>query len=217
MNYIDYLILFLFSGIISIDRNNALNIMISRPFIISIFFYLIFYSNPVILVMGIIFEIYGLTDVPVGTHISKDDTFAAYASCLTSLHSNIDTSIKFIALILFTIILMYFVTNFDLYSKKINRILYNRAESKDNFRPKKLIFIGILVAFFKGVIIYNLGALLLIGIINNITIVSDRNIGIYACILITVVMAYFMDFFEIFGHKKYFFILLGFLCGWFVL
>jgi len=66
-----YLFLILLTGIISIDRNNALNLMISRPIVISLIFYLFVENSSVIILTGILYELYGVIDIPVGTHIPK--------------------------------------------------------------------------------------------------------------------------------------------------
>jgi len=65
-----------------------------------------------------------------------------------------------------------------------------------HFKPNYLISLGIAISFLKGIVVYNLGAILLIILLNFVSLEADYNIGLYACILITVATAYFIDYFE---------------------
>lgn len=211
MTYIFFIFL---SGILSIDRNNAFNLMISRPIVISLIFYLLFQNNIYILLIGILYEIYGVIDIPVGTHIPKDDSFATYSSSMAIIFGSIDNSLNFLLMILLSLLLMYFATLSDVYTRKINRIFYNKIERRRIFTPKYLIYLGIAISFIKGIVVYNLGAILLIILLDYVTLEADSNIALYACLLITVVTAYFIEYFEIFGYKKYLFVICGFITGW---
>ncbi len=211
---IGYLFLILLSGIISVDRNNALNLMLSRPIVISLIFYLFFEPNNVILLIGILYEIYGVIDIPVGTHIPRDDSFATYSSSLTIIFGSINNSLDFLLLFLLGLVLMHFATLIDGYTRKINRILYNKIEKCKTFKPNYLISTGIALTFLKGIIVYNLGAILLIKLLKFVPLETDQNIGLYGCLLVTVVAAYFIEYFEIFGNKKYIFVISGFILGW---
>jgi PTS system mannose-specific IIC component len=190
--------------------------MISRPIVISLLFYLFFSPNTTIILTGILFEVYGVIDIPVGTHIPKDDSFATYASAITIIYGNISDSLHFLLMILLSLVLMYFATMADGYTRKINRILYNKIEKRNIFAPNYLIYVGIVVSFIKGVLVYNLGTIILLSLIHYVTIESDANIGLYASLLITVAASYFIEYFEIFGFKKYFFIICGFIVGWII-
>ena len=212
-----YVFLILLTGIISIDRNNALNLMISRPIVISLIFYLFVEDSSVIILIGMLYEIYGVIDIPVGTHIPKDDSFATYCSSMAIAFGSITNSLDFLLMILLSLVLMYFATFTEGYTRKVNRVLYNKVESHITFKPNYLISLGIAISFLKGVVVYNLGAILLIILLNFISLEADYNIGLYACILITVVAAYFIDYFEIFGYKKYLLLLCGFLMGWLII
>jgi PTS system mannose-specific IIC component len=211
-----YLFLILLTGIISIDRNNALNLMISRPIVISLIFYLFVENSSVIILTGILYELYGVIDIPVGTHIPKDDSFATYCSSIAIAFGSVNNSLNFLLMVLLSLVLMYFATLAEGYTRKINRVLYNKVENHITFKPNYLISLGIAISFLKGIVVYNLGAILLIILLNFVSLEADYNIGLYACILITVATAYFIDYFEIFGYKKYFFLLCGFLIGWLI-
>lgn len=209
-----YLFLVLLSGIISVDRNNALNLMLSRPIIISLIFYLLFEQSSVILLIGILYEIYGVIDIPVGTHIPRDDSFATYSSSIAVAFGSVYNSLDFLLTVLLSLVLMYFATLADGYTRKINRVLYNKIEKYKTFKSNYLISVGIALTFLKGVIVYNLGAIVLITLLKFVPIETDYNIGLYACLLVTVVAAYFIEYFEIFGYKKYIFVITGFILGW---
>jgi PTS system mannose-specific IIC component len=209
-----YVFLVFLSGLISIDRNNALNLMISRPIVISLLFFLLVQNNVAIILIGILYEIYGVIDIPVGTHLPKDDSFATYCSLVAIVLGYVNNSLNFMLMVLLSLVLMYFATITESYTRKINRILYNKIECRKTFTPKYLIFLGILISFLKGIIVYNIGAVLLIILLYYVTLEADVNIGLYACILITVVTAYFIEYFETFGYKKYLFIACGFIIGW---
>ena len=209
-----YLFLVLLSGIISVDRNNALNLMLSRPIIISLIFYLLFEQSSVILLIGILYEIYGVIDIPVGTHIPRDDSFATYSSSIAVAFGSVYNSLDFLLTVLLSLVLMHFATLADGYTRKINRVLYNKIEKYKTFKSNYLISVGIALTFLKGVIVYNLGAIVLITLLKFVPIETDYNIGLYACLLVTVVAAYFIEYFEIFGYKKYIFVITGFILGW---
>ena len=74
--------LILFSGFISVDRLAGLNIMLSRPIVVSGIIGIVFGDIYAALMMGLIFEFIGMLEVPVGTTITHDDTFGGYASSL---------------------------------------------------------------------------------------------------------------------------------------
>ena len=71
--------LIIFSGFISIDRFAGLNIMISRPIIVSGIIGVVFNDIYAALMIGLIFEFIGMLEVPVGTTIVHDDSFGGYA------------------------------------------------------------------------------------------------------------------------------------------
>ena len=110
--------LFFFSGFISIDRLAGLNIMLSRPIVVSGIIGIVFSDIYAALMIGLIFEFIGMLEVPVGTTITHDDTFGGYASSLAMVLGIVSPdAINILAAILITSLLMYPVT----YSDKVLR------------------------------------------------------------------------------------------------
>jgi len=146
--------------------------------------------------IGILYEIYGVIDIPVGTHIPRDDSFATYSSSIAVAFGSVYNSLDFLLTVLLSLVLMHFATLADGYTRKINRVLYNKIEKYKTFKSNYLISVGIALTFLKGVIVYNLGAIVLITLLKFVPIETDYNIGLYACLLVTVVAAIFYRIFR---------------------
>ena len=124
--------LFFFSGFISIDRLAGLNIMLSRPIIVSGIIGIVFSDIYAALMIGLIFEFIGMLEVPVGTTITHDDTFGGYASSLAMVLGIVSPdAINILAAILITSLLMYPVTYSDKAFRNINRYLVNKSIIKN--------------------------------------------------------------------------------------
>lgn len=215
--------LFFFSGFISVDRLAGLNIMLSRPIIVSGIIGIVFNDIYIALMIGLIFEFIGMLEVPVGTTITHDDTFGGYASSLAMALGiiNLD-AINILAAILITSLLMYPVTYSDKAFRNINRYLINKSIIKDiRNNENKLIVLGIILAFFRGVIVYNLGFFIIYLFMHYFNLikldVSDLYNPLLALTLIATFMGgYLLRFLIIDKLHKVILLCLGLLVGWFI-
>lgn len=215
--------LFFFSGFISVDRLAGLNIMLSRPIIVSGIIGIVFNDIYIALMIGLIFEFIGMLEVPVGTTITHDDTFGGYASSLAMALGiiNLD-AINILAAILITSLLMYPVTYSDKVFRNINRYLINKSIIKDiRNNENKLIVLGIILAFFRGVIVYNLGFFIIYLFMYYFNLIkldiSDLYNPLLALTLIATFMGgYLLRFLIIDKLHKVILLCLGLLVGWFI-
>lgn len=215
--------LFLFSGFISVDRLAGLNIMLSRPIIVSGIIGIVFGDIYSALMMGLIFEFIGMLEVPVGTTITHDDTFGGYASSLAMIFGvvNLD-AINILAAILITSLLMYPVTYSDRVFRNINRHLVKKSiYNNENNNEKKLITLGIILSFFRGVLVYNIGFFFLYVLMEYFSLIELDIANIYDPILALTLIATFMGgyllrFLIINRFHKILLLGLGLLIGWFL-
>ena len=144
------------AGLWSMDRSTAFNFMISRPVVVAAVIGALCGNFGWCLFGGVIFEISGLTDLPVGTRISKDDTFGAFVySYITSMMPEITLDYAiFTALIAY--VLVFPATYTIVFIRWINKQLYIRYPGREGF----LIVSGQVIAFIRGVVVYLGGAVL---------------------------------------------------------
>lgn len=218
-------ILIIFSGIISIDRLAGLNIMLSRPIVVSGIVGLIFGNVVLALMIGIIFEFIGMLEVPVGTTIVHDDSFGGYtASILFASHIISADYMNILLAILILSLLIYPVTYTDKYYRKINmKILDRSIKKKEKNYEKKLIFIGLLMAFFRGIFVYNICLILVYIIIKfidtnlNVTAFPVYDSSIAFSLTLLFMGLYLLDFLIINKIFKLIILSAGFVFGWLVI
>ncbi len=209
------------SGFASLDRLAGLNIMLSRPFVVSGIIGYIFGNIEICLFIGILFEFFGMLEVPVGTTIALDDTFGGYASSLLvaiGVASNDAVSLLFCICV--TVIIMYPVTLTDKYCRKFNGKLieYSVKNNKKDYESS-LITYGVIISFLRGILVYNLGALViyfflyLIDKINNTFYPSNLSIILLAVFM----LGYLVRFFSVKFIYKFCFLVGGIFFGWFIL
>ncbi len=149
--------LILLSGAISIDRLAGFNIMISRPFIVSGVVGYLFDNMLICLFVGVLFELIGMLEVPVGTLIVHDDTFGGYAmSVMVCIMPSIANTLSLVVCVAVVLLFMYPVTQTDKYCRAINQKLIATTikADKQDFESM-LINIGLATAFARGVLVYN--------------------------------------------------------------
>lgn len=223
ITFYQLIFLFFFSGFISIDRLAGLNIMLSRPIIVSGIIGIVFHNIESALMIGLIFEFIGMLEVPVGTTITHDDTFGGYASSLAMVLGIVSPdAINILAAILITSLLMYPVTYSDKAFRGINRYLVNKSIIKkiDN-NENKLIVSGIVLAFLRGVIIYNLGFGIIYLFMKYFKLIKLDITNLYDPVLALILIAIFMGgyllrFLTINRLHKIILLGLGLLVGWFI-
>lgn len=213
--------LFLLSGLASVDRLAGMNIMLSRPIVIAGIVGFIFGTPVMCLMVGILFEFVGMVEVPVGTVITHDDTFAGYASALlVGMGAASHNAISLLFCIFITILVMYPVTLSDRYCRRFNRtlVLQSLKSGSQDFESK-LITAGLAIAFLRGVIVYNFGAFVIwccLYVIDNIhntahaPYVSLMIVGMFMC-------GYLVRFLTVNTVLKVGLLMCGMVFGWFVL
>lgn len=186
--------LIFFSGFISIDRLAGLNIMISRPIVVSGIIGMVLGGIYEALLVGLIFEFIGMLEVPVGTTIAHDDSFGGYAGAVAVILGFIKPdAVNILAAILIISILMYPVTLSDKWFREINRYFVKRSIAKNKTgNENKLISLGIFLAFIRGVIVYNAGLIIVLLLMNVISSIELDFTNLYEPIIALTIIATFM-------------------------
>ncbi len=216
--------LIIFSGFISVDRFAGLNIMISRPIIVSGIIGIVFNDIYAALMIGLIFEFIGMLEVPVGTTIVHDDSFGGYAGASTVLIGYVSPDAFNILTVIFIVsLLIYPVTLSDKWFREINRYLVQKSVVNNKAgNENELIALGIFLAFVRGVIVYNAGliiVLIFINIMNNFEIYfTDLYKPVVALIIIAAFMSgYLLRFLIINRIYKVLLLALGIAAGWWII
>ncbi len=212
------------SGIISVDRVAGLNIMISRPVIVSGILGMLYGDIITALMMGLIFEFIGMLEVPVGTTITHDDTFGGYVSSLIILLGIINRDVFSILTTIFVIsILMYPVTYSDKFFRSINNhIIRKNISTYEEVQENKLIILGISLAFLRGVLVYNAGFLVVFVIMKYFnSLIADIHIEGDSILALTVIAAfmfgYILRFLIVNRVYQVIILSLGLITGWLLL
>ncbi len=216
--------LIIFSGFISVDRFAGLNIMISRPIIVSGIIGIVFNDIYAALMIGLIFEFIGMLEVPVGTTIVHDDSFGGYAGASAVLIGYVSPDAFNILTVIFIVsLLIYPVTLSDKWFREINRYLVQKSVVNNKAgNENELIALGIFLAFVRGVIVYNAGliiVLIFINIMNNFEIYfTDLYKPVVALIIIAAFMSgYLLRFLIINRIYKVLLLALVIAAGWWII
>ena len=197
------------------DRRTAFNFMLSRPVIVAAAIGGICGNFTWCLAGGVLLEIIGLMDLPVGTRISKDDTFAAFAySYVISGLSEVTPEYCFFILII-SYLLMYPVTYTIVFTRWINKILYLSYPRKEGM----LIFAGQAISFLRGVIVYAGGSVVLNWFIKDTAgkiIIPEINF-LWLVVIFCFVAGYFSGFLHESARMKTILLLLGGAFAWIIL
>lgn len=215
------LAIFFISGFASLDRLAGINVMLSRPIVVSGLIGLTFDTVVLSLVMGAIFEFIGMLEVPVGTTIAKDDTFGGYAASISlSLGVTSHNSVSvFICLVLVTI-MIYPVTLTDKFCRYLNNLLIRKVHKNYNIQSENiLIRLGVFVAFFRGVIAYNLAIIPILVIMYNIdaTHQTSYDLKLFLPLLFLFLLGYLTRFFIVRVYFKPVLLVVGGVLSWFIL
>jgi PTS system mannose-specific IIC component len=143
-------ILILLAGLWSMDRSTAFNFMISRPVVVSATIGALCGNFSWCIMGGMLFEIVGLMDLPMGTRISKDDTFGAffYAYVIANMPTVTVGYSVFIMVIAY--LLIYPSTYSIVFTRWLNKKLYQHMPAQEGF----LIWSGQAISFVRGVVVY---------------------------------------------------------------
>lgn len=210
--------LIFFSGLISADRSAALHMMFSRPLIVSLVIGLTTSNIYLCLLCGIMIEIYGSVDVPVGTKIPKDDTFMAYIMSLLIGFDVLTTPTDFILAAFLSILFIYPITFLESVLRRINMAMYESFMKKNLSNPDSLIVRSFILSFLRGIIFYNVVFMLVYFILNqlelDLRIFGETNQ--YLLIMIIFLAGYLVRFLSFKSVYKYLVFVAGALIGWFI-
>lgn len=216
--------LIIFSGFISIDRLAGLNIMISRPIIVSGIIGIVFNDIYAALMIGLIFEFIGMLEVPVGTTIAHDDTFGGYAGASAVLLGYINSdAVNILAAIFIISILMYPVTLSDKGFREINGYLVKKSVINNKTgNENKLVALGIFLAFIRGVIVYNAALIIILVFMSIISNIEHHFTNLYKPVIALTIIATFMSgyllrFLIINRLYKVLLLALGMAAGWWII
>ncbi len=216
--------LLLFSGFISIDRLAGLNIMISRPVVVSGIIGIFFGDIYGALLIGLIFEFIGMLEVPVGSTIAHDDTFGGYVGSVALILGYIKLdAVNLLAAILLISLLMYPVTLSDRWFRWINGYLVHKSIIKNKIgNENKLIFMGVFLSFIRGIVIYNIALIILLLLMSAVNIINLDFISLYDPIIALTIIATFMGgylirFLIINKLYKVILLILGAIAGWVII
>ncbi|MDR2884338.1 MAG: hypothetical protein LBV09_04455 [Deferribacteraceae bacterium] len=207
------------AGLFAMDRRAAFNFMLSRPFVVSAIMGLIGDNLIWCLIGGIFFEIIGLMDLPVGTKISRDDTFGAFAYSLTVITCYIHSYDAALVALVLSFIMMLPSTLTVRYRRHVNAQLFTIFQERSWLERHEglLMFIGELLSFIRGMFIYSIGALIVIFLYALIYrhVISD--IPTSALILLCCLFGgYFSGFFQARGWSKMLFLFAGGAAQWLI-
>ncbi len=217
------ILLFFLSGFASLDRVAGINIMLSRPIVITSIIGIAFNQILICILIGAIFEFIGMLEVPVGTVILKDDTFAGYSSSvLISLGAISHNNLSILLAIILVTLMIYPVTLTDIYCRKLNKLMITRAfnETKSNTNSDGfLIRIGLLVSFIRGVVVYNLATFLIFLTLHNIGYFAKQEVSpiYYLVLLFILLMGCLFRFLNGELFMKLIFLVIGFIASWIIL
>jgi len=217
---LSYLALLMIAGFSSVDRNAAFHIMFSRPLVLSTIIGLLFGNVYLCFLSGLLIELFGNIDVPVGTKISKDDTFLAYSMGILVSFGIIQTLSDYLLGLLLVIIFVLPVTYVDMLTRKWNQHLLDKYLKYRIYKsPSGIIVKGITIAFLKGVVIYNIfcliAAFILVRIEDYVSIQGD--ITAYIFLMSSFLAGYLIRFLSFKSVYKYIVFTVGLLLGWLVI
>jgi|Wag4MinimDraft_13_1082653.scaffolds.fasta_scaffold00007_18 PTS system mannose-specific IIC component len=215
-----YLALFFISGISSVDRNAALHMMFSRPLVLSTIVGLLFGNVYLCFLSGLLIELFGNIDVPVGTKVSKDDTFMSYTMAVLISFDVVQVLSDYLLALLVVIIFVFPVTYVDVLTRKWNQHLLMRYLKYNLYKsPFSIIWKGIMIAFLKGVVLYNLFCLVTMFIVVQIEsyMSIEGNITAYIFLMSSFLAGYLMRFLSFKSIHKYVIFVMGLVLGWLVI
>ena len=213
--------LIILSGFASLDRVAGLNIMLSRPFVVSGIIGCIFGNLELCLYIGILFELLGMLEVPVGTTVSNDDTFGGYAASLLVATGAVSHNvISVLFCMCAAVMMMYPVTLSDKYCRSFNRWLITQSIKNNQLNfESRLIRYGLIVSFLRGVIVYNLATWVIYGLIYVVGDMYHVEYSPYLSLTLLSIFigGYLVRFFCVNVSVKIILLISGIAFGWYVL
>lgn len=206
----------LYAGVISVDRFAAFNLMLSRPIVISFILGLLFGNTVECFYVGLIFEVLGLVDVPFGTRVPREDSFGAFASCSLLTLLPCDHLPQYMLVVMLVLLMMYPVTMTLYITRSFNKALYVRQQQRGRIYPLRLLMLGMLFSFTRGVVFYSLGTFLVFHFYNFIHghINSHMNFYLFFLMVFVFLTGYILRFLSAKTYMKYAVFVLGLFVGW---
>ncbi len=208
------------AGLLAMDRRTAFNFMFSRPLVISVVIGIVGGNMNWCLLGGVFFEIIGLMDLPVGTRVSLDDTFGAFAYSIFTVYTQTPTLESSLLAIIIAFTLIFPVTAAVFFIRWCNKLLLLSAMKNSTAGKEiRLIAAGQALSFLRGVICYAAGTLLLIKTHAFLTTyfeikhIAMPTVAIIACLI----AGYFSGFFHSSLKTKVVFLLAGGVFSWLLL
>lgn len=200
-----------FAGLLSMDRLTAFNFVFSRPLVVSAIIGSLGGNLSWCILGGLFFELLGLLDLPVGTRISSDDTFGAFAYSVLAVAVPLQSVTYALTAVVICFVVMFPVTWTTLFLRHINGVLYKhyRKSGAENFEGW-LIFCGQIMAFMRGVIFYTLGTAVCAGLYLAVIRFIPQSVPSFTVIIpLTILCGYFSGFF----HAGFLLKIMLFACG----
>jgi len=209
----------IYAGIISVDRFAAFNLMLSRPIVVSFILGLIFHHQQECFYIGLLFEAVGLIDVPFGTRIPKEDSFGAFAACTLFAILPIEHADEYVLGFLLAILFMYPVTLTCSIGRSINKKLFLWQHNKGRVNAGLLLFLGVVIAFIRGIVVYGLGTALVYLIYKALQGHLNRHINLFlfTIMIFTFLSGYLLRFLSVRSMIKYAIFVGGLFVGWVIL
>lgn len=221
MTTIQIISLGILSGLASVDRLAGFNIMLSRPIVVAGIVGYIFGNVELCLYVGILFEFIGMLEVPVGTTIALDDTFGGYAaSILLSIGATSNNAISILFCISIIVLVMYPVTYTDKYCRRYNsKLILRSIENNKKDYESKLISLGVIISFLRGLFIYNIATFIVWLIVLYLDKFHNTSFSSYSSVVLLSVfmIGYLVRFFYVKSMYKALFLVSGIFVGWFLL
>jgi len=199
------------------DRFAAFNLGLSRPIVVSLIIGLLFGHVESCLLIGILSEMIGIVDVPVGTRIPKDDSFIAYAASLLSVLDVLDGLTTYSLGFLLVLVAMVPVTLSCGICRKINKKdLMKHKKSSKGIRSDSLIIRGLTVAFIRGLLVYNIAFMLIYFVMSFLSNVLpiEHNLSSFVGLIVMFLAGFLIRFLSGSTIIKYSLFACGFVLGW---
>jgi PTS system mannose-specific IIC component len=192
------------------DRSTAFNFVLSRPIVVSSIIGLLSGNLEWCLMGGVFFELIGIMDLPVGTRIPSDDTFGAFAySVIVSFSSAFDLT-SALCLIIVAFVIMFPVTYSFYLLRWVNALFQRRYPEIEG----RLILVGQIFSFTRGILFYAIGTLLCYSIYSLFNILFPPLPEFVLIVFLAAICGYFISFFNIPILEKLTLLIMGGVISW---
>lgn len=149
------LFLVVLSGFISLDRMLFQQTTVSRPLVVSTLVGLFAGNLETCILIGLVFELISLVELPVGTHVPVDESFGAYSLSLLAASSGISSLGGFLLASVITVGFMFVATATHTGARSLNRRVLDSSKNEEFFPSQRMVRFGLQAGFMRGVLVYN--------------------------------------------------------------